>query len=52
MAGGSGDCGLVVRKSDFMRALESPDVRRTLASAQEILDSPDFPPEEPPLESA
>jgi hypothetical protein len=46
IAGASKDCGLVVRQSDFMEALEAPDVRETLARAQEILHSPEFPPEE------
>jgi hypothetical protein len=47
ISGASKDIGLVVRQSDFLHALESPDVRETLHHANAILGSADFPPDEP-----
>lgn len=47
IAGASTDCGLVVRQSDFLEALEAPEVRQTLDCAREILRSEEFPPEDP-----
>jgi hypothetical protein len=44
ISGASRDMGLVVRASDFLAALESPDVQETLACADQIRRSPDFPP--------
>ena len=44
ISGASRDIGLVVRASDFLAALESPDVQETLACADQIRRSPDFPP--------
>ena len=45
ISGASPDIGLVVRQSDFLEALESPEVQETLACADAIRRSADFPPD-------